>query len=90
MKMIKDSYEPFPNDLVSELWAEMISGGNIGNLIIVISIILGFQYEKITENDRQIKAKYEKLKYTRLELSCRNIQTKVESPFMPQISQRSQ
>ena len=66
MKMIKESYEPFPNDLVSELWSDMISGGNIGNLIIVISIILGFQYEKITENDRQIKTKYEKLKYTRL------------------------
>ncbi len=42
-------------------------------MIIIISIILGIQYEKKTESDIQIKNKYEQLKYTRFQLNSRNL-----------------
>jgi hypothetical protein len=42
LKMIQLTYEPYPNDLVSELWLEYISGNNVGYFIIVIASILGF------------------------------------------------
>ena len=58
LKMIKGSYEPYPNDIVTELWTELITGNNIGNMIIVISVILGFQFENVNQNDKEIKDKY--------------------------------
>lgn len=56
--MIHENYEPYPNDIVSELWSEYISGYNVGNFIITLTSILGLYDGKQNEDDRYLKYKY--------------------------------
>lgn len=39
--MIYENYEPYPSDIISELWSECVSGHNIGNFVITLCAILG-------------------------------------------------
>lgn len=90
--MIYDTYEPYPNDTISELWAECISGQNIGNFIITMCTILGLYQSDVTHEDQYLRAKYSALKYTRMELNKGNGQLssfRNECTFKPQISDRS-
>ena len=48
LKLIYENYEPFPNDLVSELWGEFVSGENVGSFLIAVSAILGHYTGKQT------------------------------------------
>lgn len=66
--MIKDNYDPSPNDSVSSLWQELSQNGQTsGVLIIFVASILNMR-----KNDEEhpkyghLSKKYADLRYTRL------------------------
>lgn len=70
MSMIKDNYEPLPNDSVSSLWQELtLHGQTSGVLILLVAGILNMR-KNDEENPKyfHLPKKYAELRYTRMEL----------------------
>lgn len=95
MAFIKDSYEPTPNDSVTELWNELyVHGQTIGSFIVLVAGILRMRKPEEERNEKyeHLWAKYGELRYTRME-QIGKVKTTVECdddfPFSPIISQRS-
>lgn len=67
---IKDTYEPTPTDVVTELWNELVANGQtVGIFIIFASVILNMKKsdEDGTQKYSYMWKKYSELRYTRME-----------------------
>lgn len=92
--MIKDSYEPFPEDSVTGLWSELTCNGHTcGVFIVFVSSILHIRRsdDENVAKYAHLARKYAELRYTRMELSgkTRTLAEEDEFPFTPVISQKS-
>jgi hypothetical protein len=88
---IRDTYEPAPTDVVTELWNELAgSGQTVGVFIVFAAAILNMRRSEEEQKYSHMWKKYSELRYTRMEtLGKLKTSNEEEFPFTPTISKRS-